>query len=100
MRCCDSRQQLDWVKYAVSQNWNSNALLEQLSRLPHARSVPFQTTPSIIQVPEEEEEHMDIRPKRRIWSGEDFDSDNDDDMASSKNSVLTAQTSLKPLSHF
>jgi len=35
---------------------------------------------------------MDIRPKRRIWSGEDFDSDNDDDMASSKNSVLTAQT--------
>ncbi|XP_027904893.1 histone deacetylase 6-like isoform X1 [Vigna unguiculata] len=72
-----------------------NALLEQLSRLPHAPSVPFQTTPSIIQVPEEEEEHMDIRPKRRIWSGEDFDSDNDDDMASSKNSVLTAQTSSR-----
>jgi len=42
----------------------------------------------------QEEEHMDIRPKRRIWSGEDFDSDNDDDMASSKNSVLTAQTRL------
>jgi len=35
---------------------------------------------------------MDIRSKRPIWSGEDFDSDNDDDMASSKNSVLTAQT--------
>ncbi|KAL9314092.1 hypothetical protein ACSQ67_019544 [Phaseolus vulgaris] len=74
-----------------------NALLEQLSRLPHAPSVPFQTTPSIIQAPEEEEEHMDIRSKRPIWSGEDFDSDNDDDMASSKNSVLTAQTSLKAL---
>lgn len=28
-------------------------LLEQLSRLPHAPSVPFQTTPSTIEVPEE-----------------------------------------------
>ncbi|RZC17206.1 Histone deacetylase 6 isoform B [Glycine soja] len=70
-----------------------NTLLEQLSRLPHAPSAPFQTTPSVIEVPEEEEEDMDVRPKRRIWSGEDFDSDHDDDMASSKNSDLTAQTS-------
>ncbi|KAG5035651.1 hypothetical protein JHK87_010561 [Glycine soja] len=69
-----------------------NTLLEQLSRLPHAPSAPFQTTPSVIEVPEEEEEDMDVRPKRRIWSGEDFDSDHDDDMASSKNSDLTAQT--------
>lgn len=29
------------------------ALLEQLSRLPHVPSVPFQTTPPITQVPEE-----------------------------------------------
>jgi hypothetical protein len=30
-----------------------NMLLEQLSRLPHVPSVPFQTTPPITQVPEE-----------------------------------------------
>lgn len=35
---------------------------------------------------------MDVRPKPCIWSGEDFDSDHDDDMGSSKNSDLTAQT--------
>ncbi|KHN19265.1 Histone deacetylase 6 [Glycine soja] len=69
-----------------------NTLLEQLSRLPHAPNAPFQTTPSVIEVPEEEEEGMDVRPKPCIWSGEDFDSDHDDDMGSSKNSDLTAQT--------
>ncbi|XP_027329893.1 histone deacetylase 6-like [Abrus precatorius] len=68
-----------------------NTLLEQLSRLPHAPSAPFQTTPSTIQVPEEEEEDMDIRPQRRIWNGLDFDSDNDDDMTSSRNLNLTSQ---------
>ena len=35
---------------------------------------------------------MDVRPKPCIWSCEDFDSDHDDDMGSSKNSDLTAQT--------
>ncbi|KAK7350643.1 hypothetical protein VNO77_09487 [Canavalia gladiata] len=59
-----------------------NTLLQQLSRLPHAPSAPFQTTPSTIPVPEEEEENMDIRPKPRIWNGEDCDSDHDDDMTS------------------
>lgn len=34
---------------------------------------------------------MDRRPKRRIWSGEDYDSDRDEDeKASSKSSNLTA----------
>ncbi|KAG6589425.1 Histone deacetylase 6, partial [Cucurbita argyrosperma subsp. sororia] len=50
-----------------------NTLLEQLSRLPHAPSVPFQMTPSS-EVPEEVEENIDRRPKRRIWNGEDYDS--------------------------
>ncbi|CAK9137559.1 unnamed protein product [Ilex paraguariensis] len=54
-------------------------LLEQLSRLPHAPSVQFQTTPPITQVPEEAEEDMDRRPKRRIWDGEDYESDADED---------------------
>ncbi|RVW52994.1 Histone deacetylase 6 [Vitis vinifera] len=56
-----------------------NMLLEQLSRLPHAPSVPFQTTPPITKVPEEEEEDMDKRPKPRIWNGEDCESDPDED---------------------
>ncbi|KAL7161735.1 hypothetical protein ACSBR2_042247 [Camellia fascicularis] len=54
-------------------------LLEQLSRLPHAPNVPFQTTPATTQVPEEVEEHMDRRPKQRIWNGEDYESDADED---------------------
>nr|XP_027190660.1 histone deacetylase 6 isoform X2 [Cicer arietinum] len=75
-----------------------NILLEQLSSLPHAPSAPFQTTPSTTQVPEEEEEDMDIRPKRRMWSGEDYDSDPDeDDKAGVKNSTLTAHMRLEIL---
>lgn len=30
-----------------------NTLLEQIARLPHAPSAPFQTTPSTAEVPEE-----------------------------------------------
>ncbi|KAK7284824.1 hypothetical protein RJT34_19577 [Clitoria ternatea] len=66
-------------------------LLEQISRLPHAPSVPFQTTPSTLEVPEEAEEDMDTRSKRRKWNGEDYDSDLDeDDKANSKCSDFTA----------
>ncbi|KAL1178214.1 hypothetical protein V6Z11_A03G082800 [Gossypium hirsutum] len=56
-----------------------NMLLEQLSRLSHAPSVPFQTTPSTIQPPEEAEEDMDERPKPRIWNGDDYESDPEED---------------------
>ncbi|KAK9045625.1 hypothetical protein V6N11_051534 [Hibiscus sabdariffa] len=55
-----------------------NMLLEQLSRLSHAPSVPFQTTPSTIQPPEEAEEDMDERPKPHIWNGDDYESDPED----------------------
>lgn len=56
-----------------------NTLLDQLSRVPHAPSVPFQTTPSTAKVPEEEEEEIDQRPKQRIWNGEHYDSDAEED---------------------
>ncbi|KAH9720405.1 Histone deacetylase 6 [Citrus sinensis] len=56
-----------------------NTLLEQLSGLIHAPSVPFQTTPATTQVPEEPEEDMERRPKPRIWNGEDYESDHDED---------------------
>ncbi|KAH9602119.1 hypothetical protein KSS87_008289 [Heliosperma pusillum] len=55
-----------------------NILLEQLSRLPHAPSVPFQTTPPITREPEEEEEDVSRRPTPRIWNGDVYDSDPDD----------------------
>ncbi|GAV64590.1 Hist_deacetyl domain-containing protein [Cephalotus follicularis] len=55
-----------------------NTLLEQLSKIVHAPSVPFQTTPPTTQVPEEAEEEMDEKPNRRIWNGEDYDSDPDE----------------------
>ena len=38
-----------------------NMLLEQLSRLPHAPSVPFQTTPPITKVPEEVGGHQSTK---------------------------------------
>ncbi|KAJ0899309.1 putative histone deacetylase [Helianthus annuus] len=56
-----------------------NMLLEQLSRLPHSPSVPFQITPPVTEVPEEVEEPMEKRPKPRIWSGQEYDSDVDED---------------------
>ncbi|XP_059306723.1 histone deacetylase 6-like isoform X1 [Lycium ferocissimum] len=56
-----------------------NMLLEQLSHLPHAPSVPFQMAPCIIEVPEEREEDMDQRPKPRIWMKEEYESDTDED---------------------
>ncbi|XWS60049.1 hypothetical protein CRYUN_Cryun07bG0000600 [Craigia yunnanensis] len=66
-----------------------NTLLEQLSRLSHAPSIPFRTTPSTIQPPEEissqqqissiVEEDMGERPKPRIWNGDDYESDPEDD---------------------
>ncbi|XP_057442904.1 histone deacetylase 6-like isoform X2 [Lotus japonicus] len=67
-----------------------NLLLEQISRLPHAPSIPFQTTPSTIEVPEEEEEDMDTRPKRRIWSSGEVDSDYEDEAPSPPNSHSTS----------
>lgn len=39
--------------YGFSSHISRNTLLEQISRLPHAPSVPFQTTPPTLQVPEE-----------------------------------------------
>ncbi|CAH9104445.1 unnamed protein product [Cuscuta europaea] len=56
-----------------------NMLLEQISELPHAPSVPFQTTPSTIGVPEEREEDMDQRPNPRIWNGNDCSSEGEED---------------------
>ncbi|GAB4860662.1 Histone deacetylase 6 [Ancistrocladus abbreviatus] len=62
-------------------------LLEQLSRIPHVPSVPFQTTPPTTQTLEEVEEDKDQRPKPRIWSGEDYDSDREDLMSSRPHAV-------------
>lgn len=55
-----------------------NILLEQLSRIPHVPSVPFQITPPTAKAPEEDEDDKDQRPKPRIWNGEDYDSDPED----------------------
>lgn len=52
-----------------------NLLLEQISRLTHTPSVQFQTAPPVTRVPEQPEQRMDIRPKPRIWTGEDCESD-------------------------
>ncbi|KAL0289442.1 UNVERIFIED_CONTAM: Histone deacetylase 6 [Sesamum calycinum] len=74
-----------------------NMLLEQLSKLQHVPSVPFQTMPPTTEVPEEREEDMEVRPKPRIWNGQnDYESDDDEDekpLQRSLNSDATYQTS-------
>ncbi|XP_055827872.1 histone deacetylase 6-like [Solanum dulcamara] len=55
-----------------------NTLLEQLSRLPHVPSVPFQVTPSITEVPEEREKDMDQRAKPGIHMNQDYDTDEEE----------------------
>ncbi|MCL7031205.1 hypothetical protein MKW94_011702 [Papaver nudicaule] len=54
-------------------------LLDQLSKIQHAPSVQFQARPPDTEPPEEDEEDMDERPKRRIWDGEDSGSESDED---------------------
>ncbi|KAG9151652.1 hypothetical protein Leryth_001959 [Lithospermum erythrorhizon] len=57
-----------------------NMLLEQLSKISHSPSVPFQTAPPTTETPEETDEVMDQRPKPRIWNGEVYESDEDEAM--------------------
>ncbi|XP_068642117.1 histone deacetylase 6-like [Aristolochia californica] len=56
-----------------------SVLLEQLSKVQHAPSVQFQARPPETEPPEEEEDHMEQRPKPRIWDGEYFESDSEED---------------------
>ncbi|XP_010248619.1 PREDICTED: histone deacetylase 6 isoform X1 [Nelumbo nucifera] len=56
-----------------------NILLEHLSRIQHAPSVQFQAQPPSTQVPDEGKEGMDQRPKCRIWNGEDYGSESEED---------------------
>ncbi|PIA51738.1 hypothetical protein AQUCO_01100542v1 [Aquilegia coerulea] len=58
-----------------------NILLEQLSRIEHAPSVQFQERPPDTEVPEEEEEDIDQRSRSRLWDGEYFASDDEDDQS-------------------
>ncbi|KAK3014252.1 hypothetical protein RJ639_008468 [Escallonia herrerae] len=82
-----------------------NMLLKQLSKLPHAPSVQFQTAPPITQAPGEEEEELDRRPRSRLWNGEDYESDIDEDEKPHYHSLNTdgprmadaADTSFQPL---
>ncbi|KAL0356189.1 UNVERIFIED_CONTAM: Histone deacetylase 6 [Sesamum radiatum] len=54
-------------------------LLDQLSKLQHAPSVPFQNAPPTTEVPEEREEPMEVRAKPRIWNGEVYYESDDDE---------------------
>ncbi|CAM8942294.1 unnamed protein product [Rhodiola kirilowii] len=54
-----------------------NYILERLSKLSPAPSVPFQVTPSSAKGPEEEDEDMEQKPKQRLWDGEQYDSDDE-----------------------
>ncbi|KAL2515644.1 Histone deacetylase 6 [Forsythia ovata] len=53
-------------------------VLDQLSKLQHVPSVPFQTMPPTTRVPEGRED-IELRAKPRIWNGEEYASDGDED---------------------
>eukprot|EP00250_Pteridium_aquilinum_P001299 c11510_g1_i1 orf=228-1940(+) len=55
-----------------------NKLLENLSKLNHVPSIPFQERPPDTELPDQEEEEKDARPKSRLWNGELSDSDSED----------------------
>uniref|UniRef100_A0A0D6QSK5 Histone deacetylase n=1 Tax=Araucaria cunninghamii TaxID=56994 RepID=A0A0D6QSK5_ARACU len=56
-----------------------NILLEQLKRIQHTPSVPFQERPPDTEFPEDEEEDMERHAKRRIWDGEYVGSESEED---------------------
>lgn len=56
-----------------------NVLLEQLSRIQHTPSVPFQERVPDTEFHDEEEEDMEKRSKCRIWDGEYFGSESEED---------------------
>ncbi|GAB2240823.1 hypothetical protein Droror1_Dr00021341 [Drosera rotundifolia] len=68
-------------------------LLESLSRIPAAPTVAFQTTPITTDVPEEDEEDKDERPKPRIWNSEAYDSDPEDGKNSNQRAKDNVDTS-------
>lgn len=53
-------------------------LLDNLSKLQHVPSVPFQERPPDTELPEQDEEHDDIRGRGRKWDGEFSDSDSEE----------------------
>ncbi|KAL3655404.1 Histone deacetylase 6 [Castilleja foliolosa] len=70
-----------------------NMLLDQISKLQHAPSVQFQSTPPTTEVPEEREEDMEMRPKPRIWNGDaDYESDDDENEKISQRSLNSETT--------
>ncbi|XP_072968762.1 histone deacetylase 6 [Typha angustifolia] len=52
-----------------------NMVLDNLSKIEHAPSVQFQPRPPDAEAPEEEEEDMDRRPHRQLWTGDAYDSE-------------------------
>ncbi|KAL9663457.1 hypothetical protein QQ045_018843 [Rhodiola kirilowii] len=57
--------------------FHRNILLERISKKSHGPSLPFQLTPSSAEVPEEDEEDTELKPKNRLWDGEQYDSDDE-----------------------
>ncbi|EYU17724.1 hypothetical protein ABFS82_04G173300 [Erythranthe guttata] len=73
-----------------------NMLLDQLSKLQHTPSVPFQTMPSTTEVPEEREEDMEVRTKPRIWTGQDdYESDDEENGKMAQRSLNRGSSDLR-----
>ncbi|KAH7434019.1 hypothetical protein KP509_07G097000 [Ceratopteris richardii] len=75
-----------------------NKLLENLSKLVHVPSVPFQERPPETELANQEEEDDDVRPKGRLWNGELSDSDTEEQKPSIHRSCEFVHHTRRPVS--
>uniref|UniRef100_A0A7I4AMP3 Histone deacetylase n=1 Tax=Physcomitrium patens TaxID=3218 RepID=A0A7I4AMP3_PHYPA len=70
-------------------------LLENLSKLQHVPSVPFSERPPDTELPENEDEDLELRDKGRTWDGELSDSDSEDhDLRRRNQGVFASETAF------
>ncbi|KAF3793084.1 Histone deacetylase 6 [Nymphaea thermarum] len=74
-----------------------NVLLEHLSKIEHVPSVPFHHAAPETNPPEEEDEEMEEKTKARIWDGEYYASESEEEQHSKNhNSAAVEQSVEKP----
>eukprot|EP01018_Ginkgo_biloba_P034375 Gb_07358 [translate_table: standard] len=79
-------------------------LLENISKLPSAPSVPFQERPPDTEFPEPEEEDCDVRSRSNKWDGACYDSDSENGDSKRRNhdveeTTFTGHTWVEHLVH-
>lgn len=75
-------------------------LLQNLSTLQHVPSVPFYERPPDTELPEDEDEEMEVRHKGRVWDSEMSDSDSEERRHQRRHHDAAVSEAAFPRSHF